>query len=273
MAYSIQATGPGGTSQAVKYVEVVGQQPTATPVPPTATPIPSTPTPVPPTATPVAPTATPLPPTPAPPVIDSFSATPAEIVAGQCVDVAWSVSGGATSVRILRNNQVVLDNLPFSGSGQDCVQEPGSVVYTLQATNDQSGQRETRDASVNVLPPQQPTDTPAPPLTGFAWTAATINGQPVLAGVQVTATFNADGTLTGSAGCNTYNATYSVSGSGISISPPSASQTFCGEPEGIMEQEAAYLSALPRASTYQISAGQLIIFDAGGAQVLTYRSR
>ncbi len=66
MTYTLVATGPGGTSQAVQYANVTGAAPTNTPVPPpTNTPAPqptNTPVPPPPTNTPVPqPTATPLP--------------------------------------------------------------------------------------------------------------------------------------------------------------------------------------------------------------------
>ncbi|MCB0229061.1 MAG: hypothetical protein KDH90_08030, partial [Anaerolineae bacterium] len=67
MTYTLVATGPGGTSQAVQYATVTGASPTNTPVPPpTNTPAPpptNTPVPPPPTNTPVPPpTDTPVPP-------------------------------------------------------------------------------------------------------------------------------------------------------------------------------------------------------------------
>ena len=55
------------------------------------------------------------------------------------------------------------------------------------------------------------------------------------------------GRLTGSAGCNTYNATFTIDGGAIEITPPATTRKICPEPEGVMEQETAYLAALASA--------------------------
>jgi hypothetical protein len=44
----------------------------------------------------------------------------------------------------------------------------------------------------------------------------------------------------------------------------------CPEPEGILEQEGVYLTALRAAATYQITADRLEIFDEAGAQILVF---
>jgi heat shock protein HslJ len=91
-----------------------------------------------------------------------------------------------------------------------------------------------------------------------------------IVGTAITATFGDDGTLAGSAGCNTYRATYTTSGGEIDISPPAATKKACAEPEGVMEQEAAYLAALPSAVRYRVDGGSLELLAADGTFVVVY---
>jgi ABC-type amino acid transport substrate-binding protein len=74
VSYGIEAWGSGGTSRGQQNLNVVGQA-TATPVPP---------------------------PPPNQPVIHAFSAQPAQIGAGGCVDLRWQTGGGTSWVNIWR---------------------------------------------------------------------------------------------------------------------------------------------------------------------------
>jgi heat shock protein HslJ len=91
-----------------------------------------------------------------------------------------------------------------------------------------------------------------------------------LLGTQITATFREDGTLTGSAGCNAYNATFTTDRGKIEISMPAATRKHCAMPEGVMEQEAAYLAALPAAVRYRVDGGSLALLTADGTYVVSY---
>ena len=71
-----------------------------------------------------------------------------------------------------------------------------------------------------------------------------------LLGTEVTAEFGKDGKLTGSAGCNT--------------------EMACTGPQGVMEQEQAYLSALPRAVKYTVEGSRLSLLTAHDTFVATY---
>ena len=57
---------------------------------------------------------------------------------------------------------------------------------------------------------------------------------------------------------------------GIEITQPAATEMACPEPEGVMEQEAAYLAALPTAVRYQISGPSLELQTAEGTLVATF---
>jgi heat shock protein HslJ len=89
---------------------------------------------------------------------------------------------------------------------------------------------------------------------------------------EITASFGSDGTLAGSAGCNTYTATYTTDRGEIEISQPASTRMFCPEPEGVMEQEAAYLAALPTAVQFRLDGGSLALLSADGTYVAAYAS-
>ena len=92
-----------------------------------------------------------------------------------------------------------------------------------------------------------------------------------LPGTEVTAVFGEDGTLAGTAGCNTYRATYEIDGAAITIGEPAATKKACTTPEGVMEQEQAYLAALPRAASYSVEGPKLSLLTAEGTYVATYQ--
>jgi heat shock protein HslJ len=92
----------------------------------------------------------------------------------------------------------------------------------------------------------------------------------VIIGTEMTAIFGEDGSMTGSAGCNNYRASYKVEGDAISIGPAATTRMFCGEPEGIMEQETQYLTALETAATYRVDGDRLQLRTAEGALVADY---
>ena len=200
MTYTLEASGPGGTTRAQQVVSVI--QPTAT-VPPAT------------------PTTIPL------PVINQFSVTPAQIQAGACVTISWSTGGGTSRVRLLRNGAAVLDNAPFNGNESDCPNQAGTVFYRLEAYN-AAGQATYQDANVNVTQPP-----PTNPLLGTAWLLLSYNnGQgglvTPLVGTTISLNFTSDTALSGSAGCNNYQSSYNVSGSQISIGGIVGGQVFCG---------------------------------------------
>ena len=91
-----------------------------------------------------------------------------------------------------------------------------------------------------------------------------------LSGTKITAVFGEDGSLTGSAGCNTYRTSYKTDRGKITIDPPAATKKFCAEPKGVMEQEAAYLAALPTAVHYRVDGASLGLLRADGTYVASY---
>jgi heat shock protein HslJ len=96
------------------------------------------------------------------------------------------------------------------------------------------------------------------------------NPQKVVEGVKVTATFvpgaNGGGVVRGNAGCNGYSASFEREGSNLKIGQAIATRKFCGAP-GVMEQEAAFLTALPAASTFEVEKDRLTITCSSGQEM------
>lgn len=237
MTYNLTAAGPGGTSRAVQYIDVVSPEATPTPTlpppptpteaPPTDTPVPPAPTEIPPTETPLPPpTETPLPPpteTPVPPPTDTPVPPPTETPAP----------------------------LPTDTPVPPPTEEPPTAT------------------------PESPQPTPVPDIVGNWILVSFVEGKaapiPVLEGTQITASFTIDGRVSGSAGCNTYNSTYLAEGDSLTIGPIGSSQLICGEPQGIMEQEQQYLTTLSAATNYVVNGTQLQITQ-GGKHSLIYQA-
>jgi heat shock protein HslJ len=102
---------------------------------------------------------------------------------------------------------------------------------------------------------------------------AFLNGNSVsspLPGTQLTASFADDGTLTGSAGCNTYRTSFTTDQGEIEIDAPATTRKTCPEPEGVMEQEAAYLAVLPTATHYRVDGRSLALLSADGTYVASF---
>ncbi len=144
VTYILEAWGPGGTSRAVQYVDVVQ-------------PGPDTPTPtlVPPTATPE--------PTPEGPVIYSFTATPSQIDLGDCVMLEWEFGGSSLALaRIFRDDEVIARDPQSTGTLKDCPPEAGNVEYQLVVDSEFGGTaKQSAFVDVQGVAPV-PTDTPEP---------------------------------------------------------------------------------------------------------------
>jgi heat shock protein HslJ len=105
------------------------------------------------------------------------------------------------------------------------------------------------------------------------WTVTGVNtGDAIVSpivGTELTAVFADDGSLTGSAGCNNYTTSYTADTGEIEIEPVAATKKFCPEPEGIMEQETAYLAALAAATQYGFNGPTMSLLDGEGMNLVT----
>ncbi len=110
--------------------------------------------------------------------------------------------------------------------------------------------------------------------TDNAWQLAQIGGPdgtmtPLTTGPAPTLVFQ-DGTAAGNASCNQYSGSYELDGSSLAFGPFISTEMFCGD-EGVMEQEAAYLSALASVDGWSID-GETLTLSSGGETVLVYEA-
>lgn len=113
------------------------------------------------------------------PQITSFTVTPDfQIIVGQCVQIAWQVTGSATQVRLLRNEAPLWDNAPISGGLGDCPLA-GNAIYALEVSGPGGTVRAQREVMVIVpaatatavsspVPTPTPTGPPPPVINSFS---------------------------------------------------------------------------------------------------------
>ncbi|MFN8474653.1 MAG: META domain-containing protein [Anaerolineae bacterium] len=148
------------------------------------------------------------------------------------------------------------------------------AAATAQATV-ATGAAAAGAATATVPQTSAPAGSTAVALEGPVWkleSYADNSGQTVnaLPNTNVTAEFKA-GRVNGNAGCNTYFAGYKVDGNKLTISAAGSTMMACADP-AVMAQESAYLQALGKAATYQITGDTLAISDANGNVILTFKA-
>ncbi len=115
-------------------------------------------------------------------------------------------------------------------------------------------------------------------LRGTAWDVTGYNNGrqavvSVLIGTSLTLEFGADGRVTGSAGCNRYTGTYAATGADVAIGGVAATRRLCGTPDGVMEQEDAFLKALGMGTRARVDGPRLELRNAEGALALSATRR
>jgi heat shock protein HslJ len=84
-------------------------------------------------------------------------------------------------------------------------------------------------------------------------------------GSSLTATFDGDN-VSGLAGCNSFSGGFTTDGNDIEIGPLASTMVFC---DGLMDQEAAYLTLLQSAETYSVD-GSTLTLEIGGSAVIEF---
>jgi heat shock protein HslJ len=132
-------------------------------------------------------------------------------------------------------------------------------------------------ACVGVESPMAPPE-PEPPapgeefatLDGTSWRLETIQGEPVLPGTEPTLVFE-DGNAGGTTGCNSFGGPYVATGeAAIQFTEIASTQMACMDPDGVMDQEIAYLSMLQSATDYRVEGDRLELQNDLGETVLTF---
>ncbi|WP_372794705.1 META domain-containing protein [Pontiella sp.] len=109
-----------------------------------------------------------------------------------------------------------------------------------------------------------------PALTSNVWNAVGVNNgkggvASILPGTEITIQFRDDGHVVGSSGCNSFMGTYETEGGSIAFGPLAGTRKTCAVPQGIMEQESAFLQSLENSSHWNIRDDALELRDASGS--------
>jgi heat shock protein HslJ len=215
---------------------------------------------VPPPPTPTPPATATATSTPVPQVI--FTADPTIITAGEKSLLTWSVQN--VQAVYLYPVGANWPDFPVEGQGSVEVQPFITTTYELRVIKT-DGVTEVWQQEITVNSG----------LTSGTWLLKSYDSGAgtmvtTLSGTEVTAKFNSDGSLEGSGGCNTYSGTFTAYADVLRVGSISATRTSCDEPEGIMEQEAAYLAALGSAANFTILGNELKVLNSNGTAVVIY---
>jgi heat shock protein HslJ len=214
-------------------------------------------------------------------VLTSLSGSPA--LAGVSVTLRFGADGVASGTDGCNRYSITFTqdraNLTFAQPGastmmlcpepEGVMEQASSYMAALAATtNFSANQRQLALLAGNQIIATFEAD--AQNLAGSDWNVTMFNNGReavvgVIDGVEITALFGDNGELAGSAGCNQYIGGYTVDGNTIQIGQLGSTMRFCVEPEGIMEQEQAFLAALQSAATFRIEGDQLEMRTAGDA--------
>jgi len=120
----------------------------------------------------------------------------------------------------------------------------------------------------------------SPSLVGTEWLLTSLNGNSLIEDTRITLDFDVE-LLGGFAGCNRYgggvvfsnSGKYTATGDGtLTISQLAVTVQLCPSPEGVMEQEKAYIKALLSAASYRVIDTHLEIANAAGETKLVFVS-
>jgi heat shock protein HslJ len=107
-------------------------------------------------------------------------------------------------------------------------------------------------------------------LNGTSWELESMAGMPLIEGRSITLNFEA-AEIDGNAGCNHYFGGYTINSvGGLQFGMIGMTEMACLDPDGIMQQESAYLSYLGTVVKAVREGNQLKLQDAAGDDVLVY---
>ena len=110
-------------------------------------------------------------------------------------------------------------------------------------------------------------------LSGTSWVLSSLDGSTQLGAVaggnDITIEFDAAGRAGGNGGCNGYGADYTLTGNGgIEFGPAVSTMMYC-EPDLVMQNESALLSALAEITNFQVVGNTLTLTGGGHTLVFT----
>jgi heat shock protein HslJ len=108
-------------------------------------------------------------------------------------------------------------------------------------------------------------------LENNTWVLRSYDGNLPIEGTIITLQFK-DEQISGNAGCNHYGGGFVVNGQTISFSDIYATEMYCMDPVGVMDQEQSYLTALQSADRFELTSDTLTITTNAG-QTLVFEKQ
>jgi heat shock protein HslJ len=102
-----------------------------------------------------------------------------------------------------------------------------------------------------------------------SWTLTSMGGKVPIDGSTTTIKFE-NGEAGGKSGCNSYGGSYTISGNKLAFSALMQTEMACMEPQGLMEQESAYLQSLSQTASFSAAGDQLELKNAAGEVTLVF---
>lgn len=205
----------------------------------------------------------------------SFWAERTSIQQGECTMLRWNVEN-VQGVWVYPQGERP-ERFPRVGNDSERVCPPTTTTYEMRVQM-RDDSMEFRQVTISVL---APTPTPAPPapvnpLAGSRWSVVQFNNGSVITtlidGSNIAIEFDGDSQIAGNSGCNSFNGSYQVSNNSLSVSQLAGGMMNCEEPEGVMQQEALFQSALQSAATFRIDGNRLEIQNGAG-QIVVFADR
>jgi len=137
-----------------------------------------------------------------------------------------------------------------------------ALTVTLGACIGPSGTAEP--TQVGTKRPGAPAD-----LDGTEWVLTSLNGSNLIEGTNITLNFT-EGRAGGFSGCNSYGGEYTAAQGTLTVHELAITLQDCPEPEGVMQQEAAYVGALQAAAAYRVTDDRLEMENAAGETTLVF---
>jgi heat shock protein HslJ len=108
-------------------------------------------------------------------------------------------------------------------------------------------------------------------LESITWVLVSYGSTHPIGGSSITLQFT-DKQISGNAGCNDYGGGFTIKGQTINLSDIYATEMYCMDPEGIMDQEQSYLAALGNTDLFELAGDRLTITTSAG-QTLVFEKQ
>lgn len=194
----------------------------------------------------------------------SFWADSTSIEQGQCTRLRWDVQN-VQAVWVYPQG-ADFNRYPRVGQDSERVCPNTTTTYEMRVQL-RDGSTVFRQVTINVTAPPPP-PAPANPLAGTRWNVVQFNTgagiSTLIGGSRINVEFGGNGQVTGNSGCNTFSGSYQVNGNRLSVGQLGGGMMNCPEPEGVMQQEAEFLTTLQSAATFRIDGNRLEIQNGAG---------